>query len=403
MNNVIVAQLGARMHYAVPRMFQAGGRLEHFYTDICAVKGWPRYLRFIPSRLRPAPVKRLLGRVPLGVPPARISAFAGLGREYSRRCRAADSPSKVAAACLWAGKTLCQRVIEQGLDGADGVYTFNIAGLELLRHARRRGWRTMMEQTIAPKRIELELLRAEHAAFPFWRNSIPDEQTAAAFIAREEAEWQESDLILCGSDFVRAGIARCGGPSERCVVVPYGVDAAFHTRARQRRPGPLRVLTVGEIGLRKGSPHVLTAAKMLGDRARFRIVGNNQIGPQAARRFQKHVEMPGPAPRSEIFVHYAWADVFLLPSLCEGSATVTYEALACGLPVITTPNAGSIVRDGTDGFIVPIRDGEAIAEKIELLLTKPCLLAALSDQARQRARDASLAAYAQRFNQAIPP
>ena len=59
---------------------------------------------------------------------------------------------------------------------------------------------------------------------------------------------------------------------------------------------------------------------------------------------------------------YKWADVFVLPSICEGSAMVTYEALIHGLPIITTYNSGSIVRDGVDGFITSIRDVEAIAE-----------------------------------------
>jgi len=95
--------------------------------------------------------------------------------------------------------------------------------------------------------------------------------------------------------------------------------------------------------------------------------------------------------------HYSWADVFLLPSLCEGSATVCYEALAAGLPVITTPNAGSVVRDGVDGFIVPIRDAEAIAEKLDLLAKDRDLLAAMSANAVARSREFTLAKYSERL------
>ena len=62
---------------------------------------------------------------------------------------------------------------------------------------------------------------------------------------------------------------------------------------------------------------------------------------------------------------YQQADIFVLPSIEEGSALVTYEAMACGLPVVTTPNAGSVVRDGVEGFIVSIRDPDALAERIE--------------------------------------
>jgi glycosyltransferase involved in cell wall biosynthesis len=56
--------------------------------------------------------------------------------------------------------------------------------------------------------------------------------------------------------------------------------------------------------------------------------------------------------------------VFFLPSICEGSAMVTYEALNWKLPIITTNNAGYVVRNGVDGFLVPIRTSEYIADKL---------------------------------------
>jgi glycosyltransferase involved in cell wall biosynthesis len=65
--------------------------------------------------------------------------------------------------------------------------------------------------------------------------------------------------------------------------------------------------------------------------------------------------------------HYAHADAFVLPSIVEGSAKTTYEAMSAELPVITTLNAGSVVRDGVDGFIVPVRDPDAIREKLLFL------------------------------------
>jgi glycosyltransferase involved in cell wall biosynthesis len=76
---------------------------------------------------------------------------------------------------------------------------------------------------------------------------------------------------------------------------------------------------------------------------------------------------------------------------------VTYEALAAGLPVITTPNAGSVVRDGVEGFIVPIRNPESLAEKIDLLARNPELLAQMSQKARERAQEFSWAKYGERL------
>ena len=82
----------------------------------------------------------------------------------------------------------------------------------------------------------------------------------------------------------------------------------------------------------------------------------------------------------------AAADVFVFPSLFEGSAVVTYEALACGLSCVVTPAAGSVVRDGIEGFLVEPRDVNALAERMERLGNMPDLRARMSVAARSRAR-----------------
>jgi glycosyltransferase involved in cell wall biosynthesis len=99
--------------------------------------------------------------------------------------------------------------------------------------------------------------------------------------------------------------------------------------------------------------------------------------------------------------HYAWADVFLLPSICEGSATACYEALAAGVPVITTENAGSVVRDGIDGFIVPIRDAGAIVERLEMLHRDRELLESMARGALQRASEFTVEKYGDRLIAAL--
>jgi glycosyltransferase involved in cell wall biosynthesis len=99
--------------------------------------------------------------------------------------------------------------------------------------------------------------------------------------------------------------------------------------------------------------------------------------------------------------HYAWADVFLLPTICEGSATACYEALAVGLPVVTTPNAGSVVRDGVDGFVVPIRESEAIVERLERLAEDRDLVDRMSTDALVRASEFTLAKYGERLITAL--
>ncbi|NEQ62393.1 MAG: glycosyltransferase family 4 protein [Moorea sp. SIO4A1] len=386
------------MHYAVPRLLYQAKLLEYFYTDICATKGWPRLLHAIPSPLQPAGVKRLLGRVPTGIPRERIIAFNHLGWTYAQKLRQARTTDETTAAFLWSGKAFCQLVLQHGLKPATGIYTFNSAGLEILQAARYQGMDTVMEQTIAPRALEQELLLEEQENFPGWETPLGKDTHLEEYTLREQKEWEQADTIICGSEFVRQGIIACGGSGDRCKVIPYGIDMlSFPKLKRHRQTEPLRVLTVGSVGLRKGSPYVLKAAQKLRGKAVFRMVGPIGVQTEAQSLLSKNVELIGPIPRSEILAQYAWADIFLLPSLCEGSATVIYEALATGLPVICTPNAGSVVRDGYEGFIVSIRDVEAIVDKVELLASNPELRAEMSDLAIQRAKEFTLESYHRRL------
>lgn len=397
----IAAQLGARMHYAIPRMLHEAGMLAHFYTDICAVKGWPRLLTAMPDALQPKGLKRLLGRVPESVPQRSITAFTNFGLKYQRRRVSAKSPTEMTNSHLWAGKRFCEMVLAKGLFGAAGVYTFNSAGLELLSAAREQGMRAVMEQTIAPREIEAQLLQQEHERFPGWELPLGEDTAEEEFVARERAEWAVADLILCGSEFVKESIAACGGPVAKCCVVPYGVDSRFAPTERKAHGGPLRVLSVGAVGLRKGSPYVLGAAKALTGQAEFRMVGNVEVQSHARKSLDSALVLTGAVPRSEIQQHFAWADVFLLPSLCEGSATVVYEALAAGLPVVCTPNTGSVVRDGVDGFIVPIRDVQAIADALMKFVSNPQTLQIMGTNSKLRATEFTLDHYQQRLTGAL--
>ena len=98
-------------------------------------------------------------------------------------------------------------------------------------------------------------------------------------------------------------------------------------------------------------------------------------------------------PFHEVHALFQDADILVYPSLHEGSAFVTYEALASGLPVITTPNAGSVVRDGVEGYIVPVRDVDALAERIERLRADLTLRARMAASARARALEFTWDAY----------
>ena len=395
---VCVAQLGSRMHYAVPRILAEAGALEQFYADICSVRGLPRLARALSPSLYPGPLRRLIGRVPFGVPADRVTHFPTFGLQYALRLAFAGRSSRSQlSAHLWAGRTFGRLVCNRGFKRSTHVYAFSSAALEILEAARASGRIGILEQPSAPRRILRALFQEEQAAFPGWEVECGNDSQIDLFIEREEAEWRRAGLILAPSRFVAEAVRNCDARSGPCAIVPYGMDGGCRPANRQCRDEPLRVLIVATVCLLKGIQYVPPVVSGLGNSAVFRLIGADRTLPRATAELRRHVQFLGQIPRSEMHRHYAWADVLLLPSLSEGMATVVLEALASGLPVVTTPNAGGAVRDGVDGFVIPIRDSRAIQERLETLIRNRGLLREMSHNAAMQGTNYSLSAYAARL------
>ena len=103
--------------------------------------------------------------------------------------------------------------------------------------------------------------------------------------------------------------------------------------------------------------------------------------------YRDEVEFLGRVGHSEMPSRMSEADVFVFPSLFEGSAVVTYEALACGLPSIVTAESGAVARHDRDGIVVPAADVESLAASMERLGRDPSLREAMARSARLRAEE----------------
>lgn len=159
-----------------------------------------------------------------------------------------------------------------------------------------------------------------------------------------------------------------------------------------------RLLFVGQLSQRKGIRYLLEAFRNLHLPGAELVLVGSIIGSGKGLQHYRDVFQHVPnVPRSEVHHWFERADIFVYPSLHEGSALAIYEALACGLPVITTPNSGSVVQDGIQGYIVPIRDVERLKEKILLLYENRELRQEMSRRARLRAEEFTWAAYRQRL------
>jgi glycosyltransferase involved in cell wall biosynthesis len=152
------------------------------------------------------------------------------------------------------------------------------------------------------------------------------------------------------------------------------------------------VLFVGQVAFRKGVPDLMEAFRLFKHpKKHLRIVGG--IRPEMARYLKKHgvpnhVEFSGHIPQPQLKHIMSRARVMILPSIEEGLATVQGQALACGCPVIGTRHTGAedLFTDGKEGFIVPIRDSRAIADKLQLMADDPQRRAAMSQAALERVK-----------------
>lgn len=189
---------------------------------------------------------------------------------------------------------------------------------------------------------------------------------------REEEQYQLADCITVPSHFAAHTFVAQGLPAEKLRVIPYGVRLDNFYPQGQPNPEEFNVLFAGQIGLRKGVPYLLEAfARLRHPRKRLRMVGAVQaeIRPLLAQLPMDHVEFVGAVPRSQLAGYFSTSNVLVLPSIEEGLALVQGEAMACACPVIATPNSGSedLYSDGKEGFIVPIRDVPALADRMQQL------------------------------------
>jgi len=367
---ILVAQIGARRRYAVPRGLAQAGCLHSVVTDACdAVPPW-RYLRgIVPQQLRPRPLRAVLDRRLDGVAAECIRGCATFFLATQLRARARAAESKVS---LWVrqNEAFGKAVVRVDWGSADTVYAFNGAALEIFERARRHGLRCVLDQTAAPWRYNTQLLSREQVRWPGWEDRPADMDPGGQMMAREEAEWALADHIVCGSPFVIEAIRSVGGPAEKCRLVPYPVPdhAPLIQRKEIARGRRLRVLFVGTLQLRKGIQYVWDTVRRLGkDHVECRAVGPSELTADAEGTVGSCIDWQGPVGRHDVWSHYAWADVFFLPTLSEGSANVCWEAAASGTPVVTTSAAGVVDAGAT---IVPL-ESDAMAAELLMRAREP--------------------------------
>ena len=394
MKKFIAVQLGARRSYAVPSILEKAGLLETFYTDLCGNAGLlGTLLGTLPQFVIQGQLKNLYGRqLPQNLIHKTVT-FPYLTLQYEMEKKLSQSGEDKLRTLGSFANRIGNSIISRGF--GDATHYFSMFGeyTPALRYAKKQGLTTVTEIFIllnAHYQVEKERLK-----YPELEN--PPDQT----FLKEAFDWLQevcdlSDWLIAPSEAVKQDlIDHWRVKSERCVVIPYGVNESWLEIKNEPIKG--RILMVGSANLRKGI-HILgeAANQLISHDYQFMVAGDvSDIVKNSP--ITKFLNFLGRIPRIETAKQYQQADVFVLPSIAEGSAEVTYEALASGIPVITTKAAGSVVRDGIDGFIVPEGNADALADKIQLLVEDRTLRNQMAVSAKERAKDFTWDKYGQRL------
>ena len=341
-----VASTGRFHMFDLTRQLSALGHDVHLFAGYPAIKVDPDLRRLASTRSRWVLAEHLWSRLP-GRQPAwlRSRMFTDFGNWVERSIRGLDLDL---------------------LDALEG------SGLEAGRAVRDRGKVWICNRGSAHILTQKRVLEQEHRR---WGGSLPAHYFPPKYLDRCLAEYEGADAIVVGSTFSKRTFVEQGSRESKVHVCPYGVDLSMF-KPVPKEDKRFRVLFVGTQSIRKGIGYLLDALRPLVQTRGVELWLIGHTAPEAKRILDRYADVfqqKGPQPRRNLSWFYSQGSVLVLPSIEEGLALVQAQAMACGVPVISTRNSGAedLYTDGVEGLLVPARDPRAIRERILWLMDNP--------------------------------
>ncbi len=382
----VVVHRGARDRYEVAAALARAGLLEKLVTDLY----WP------PERPAPGALARVLKKRSHSAVPGtlvRQTPVVGLASFLTEKLSFLPFSMRRAAVRFTdahLGRTaglLARRrnalLVSYSYYGYDAFEAYGGPGILFQLHPHPRSVRRILEKE---RRDHPECAKSLEEE---WELSLP-----ARDFERLVAETELARGFLVASSFTRETLIENGAAAESIRVVPYGVDLDLFrpTPDRQAGSGALKLLFVGTVNQRKGISYLLEALRLVGEAAvELTICGRIAEDRALFRDFGDRIRLRGAVSFAELQEAYRAADLFVLPSVAEGFGHVLLEALASGLPILSTTHtaAPDLIEDGAQGFVVEPRRADLIAWRIEWCLSHRAKLLQMRDAAREQAEQFS--------------
>ena len=285
-------------------------------------------------------------------------------------------------------------------DAPSAVYAYEDAAAATFQAAGELGIPRFYDLPIAHWRAMRRILEEEAERLPGWEPTLVATRDSEEKRARKDEELRLASGIVVPSQFVADTLPDLVRHTP-VLVAPFG-SPVVPEALRRHGPGGkrIRALFAGSMSQRKGLADVFAAMRLLKrEDVELVVMGTPSLPMSFYRSEFAHFTYEPGRSHDRVLALMATCDVLVLPSLVEGRAMVQQEALACGLPIIVTPNAGGadLVDEGRTGFLVPIRSPEIIAEKLAWFADRTQALAEMRPNCVEMAARYSWTEYAGRI------
>jgi len=392
---VLLAHPGTQYSHQLARQLYRQGLLDQFWTGIALCKE-SLSTRALSRALPVAYYKRIANRVISGVPKKYIRLLPFVELAALRRIRRGDSEQSV----LHERNELFQsKIPESAIKNVSALIGFDTSSWILTEKALGLGRQFFLDQSAAHPLVNHDVYETLATQFPEWRST--SEGRLPKVLASERIEHQLASKIVVASSYTKRTLVNQGVAEDKIVVNSFGVDLdTFHPPEDARRRSPLRFLFLGSVSAHKGIPLLIDAWRSLaGSNAELWIVG-----PIAEQHRVLIPNLPGLYVKGK----YAFedlpellrqCDVLVFPSFSEGFGLVLLEALASGMPIITTENtaAPDLITNGREGFLLRAGDSEALREALESFTQQTVDIDAMSVAARKCAQSFTWDRYGERW------
>lgn len=242
-----------------------------------------------------------------------------------------------------------------------------------IRLAKKRGMKVLVDHSaLHPEQSEINLKEDCNR----WGVPVPIAPFTGVW-KNVLADCAEADILMVNANHIRDSFVERGYDPAKIRVVYLGVRDDFRDLAIKRlesgkKNDVVRVLFTGTFYLLKGAEYVLESLRILNERGilvHYDVVGSINAPKALMEKFHGFpVTYHGSVPQDDLKQFLSDSDIYLFPSLADGCAQSGMEALTAGLPVVATYQSGLPITDGKTGCVVPMRDANAIADKIEWLI-----------------------------------